>query len=238
MKSRKLSTLITLTLAIGFTLVACNSPSDGGGGGNPNNSGPDSNTGSTGSNNSDSSGTGSNTGGTDGGGANNSSGGNTLSGMYYREFVYENQIQFNNNGTYTWTNILGTETDTYTVSDNKVKIKDFTFSIYDSDTLTVDSIISSGFPITFLKDGSYYPVSGTYSATVGGGRFYRTFDDDGTCALHITPTTNKNNFTYSYSISGRIVSTIHISSNKPSDKFVTINSNTFKDESGYLWRKQ
>ena len=225
MKSCKSFGLIVLTLAIGFLMITCGSPSDGGGG------------------NHDNSGTGSNTG--DTGGDNNSSGGSGISGMYYREFDYNvNYIQFNNNGTYTWTYSMGTETGAYTVSDNKINIKNYTFIIYNSDTLTIESTGDySSFPITFLKDGSFYPVSGTYSATIGmsGSRVYWTFDNDGTCALDSNPNSGKNSFKWSYSISGRTISTIYMPSNSPSSNynFVTINSNSIKDDkNGYLWTKQ
>ncbi|GBU28327.1 hypothetical protein R84B8_01885 [Treponema sp. R8-4-B8] len=221
MKSCKLFGLIVLTLAIGLLTAACDSSSDGG---NP-----------------DKTDTGSNIDGT-GGGANNNPGGNALSGMYYREFEYnEYQIQFNSDGSYTLTNSLGTETGAYAVSDNKVTIKNFTFNIYDSNTLTLASIgNSNNFPITFLKDGSYYPVSGTYSATVGGARFYWTFDSDGTCALDGSANSGKDRFKWSYTISERMVYATYMPVNSTSDnyKFVTIDSNTIKDASGYLWRKQ
>ncbi|GBU28823.1 hypothetical protein R84B8_02385 [Treponema sp. R8-4-B8] len=222
MKSCKLFGLIILTLAIGFLTAVCDSSSDGG---NP-----------------DKSNTGSNTDGTGSGAVNNNSGGNTLSGMYYREFEYnENQIHFNSDGSYTLTNSMGTETGTYTVSDNKVTIKNFTFNIYDSNTLTVSSIGNSNtFPITFLKDGSYYPVSGTYSATVGGTRFYWTFDSDGTCALDTSANSSPSRFKWSYTISERMVYATYMPVNNTSEnyKFVTIDSNTIKDTNGYLWRKQ
>ena len=98
----------------------------------------------------------------------------------------------------------------------------------------------NSFPTTFLKDGSSYPVSGTYSTSIGGSRFYWTFDDDGTCTLDTSANSSKNKFKWSYSISGRIVSVIYIPSNSPSynSKFVTIDSNTIKDEKVSLWTKR
>lgn len=163
-------------------------------------------------------------------------GGDALSGMYFHEFYYnESQIHFNNDGTYTWieSSSRGTRTGTYTVLDNKVTMDDgHAFNIYNSNTLR-----DLTYDTWFLKDGSYYPVSGKYyyysyfDGQTNG--YYWDFDSDGTCKFGIKTSSGSLGASsdYSYTISGRIGTAVYM--RRPDDpdssqSFVTIDSNTIR----------
>ena len=218
-KSGMSALVFTIVLTAVFVLAGCDSGSDSGGSG--------------GSDQGGSNPSGSNPGGTNTGG--------TLSGMYYSEQRKESQITFRSDGSCTWVTPYTDNTYNYTVVGNSVMmeiagIMVTYFYVYNSDTLISGDNLNLSNSL-YLKDGSSYPVSGAYRNSNTGT--YWIFDGDGFCTLALSADSTEDR-KWSYTVSGRIISTIYLPSNSPGDNstFTVIDSSTLKmQQTGFIWRK-
>ena len=209
--------VFVLLLTAGLVLVGCDSDGDSGGSGGTDGSNPG------------------------GSGPGGTSSGSILSGMYYSEQDYDSQITFGNDGYCTWVTPYTNDAYKYTVGGNRVMmevggIMITYFYIYDSNTLMLGDNFNLS-SILYLKDGSSYPVSGTYRNS--NTDTYWIFDDDGFCTLTLSTNMDKDRL-WSYTINGRIIKAIYLPYNSPSDNatFTTIDSNILKmQQTGYIFMK-
>jgi len=218
--------VFALLLTASLVLVGCDSGEDSGGS-SPSGSNP----------------SGSNPGGSNPSGSNpvDTNTGGTLSGMYYSELDYEFQITFGSDGYCTWVSPYFNTTYKYAVVGKAVMLEIAgimitSFYVYDSDTLTSSDNLNLSSNL-YLKDGSSYPVSGAYQNSNTG--VYIIFDGDGFCTLALSADSTEER-KWSYTVSGRIISTTYLPTNSPGDNstYTTIDANTIKmQQTGFIFRK-